>query len=52
MANMTLNLRWLYTVFQAVSGNSRDGACFKLDEPTRQEKKQWYTEDDFSKSTH
>ena len=36
------NLRWLNTVLRAVSGS----AYFKL------EKKQWYTEDDFSKSTH
>ena len=26
-----LGLRWLNTVLRAVSGNSRDGACFKLD---------------------
>ena len=37
---------------RAVSGNSRDGACFKLDKQTWRRKKQWYTEDDFSKSTH
>ena len=24
-------LRWLNTVFQAVSSNSRDGECFNLD---------------------
>ena len=52
VANITLNLRWLNTVLQAVSSNSCDSACFKLDKPTRQRKKQWYTEDDFSKSTH
>ena len=40
------DLRW------AVSDNSRDGACFKLDKQTWRRKKQWYTEDDFSKSTH
>ena len=45
-------LRWLNTVLQAVSGSSRDGACFKLDKQTWRRKKQWYTEDDFSKSTH
>ena len=27
-------LRWLNTVLRAVSGNSRDCACFKLDEQT------------------
>ena len=27
-------LRWLNTVLQAVSGNFRDGVCFKLDRPT------------------
>ena len=27
-------LRWLNTVLLAVSGNSRDGACFKLDKQT------------------
>ena len=37
---------------RAVSGNSCDGACFKLDKQTWQRKKQWNTEDDFSKSTH
>ena len=52
VANITLNLRWLNTVLRAVSSNSRDGTCFKLDKPPRQRKKQWYTEDDFSKSTH
>ena len=45
-------LRWLNTVLRAVSGNSRDGACFKLDKQTWRRKKQWYTEDDFSKSIH
>ena len=29
-----------------------DSACFKLEEQTWQQKKQWNTEDDFSKSTH
>ena len=47
-----LHLRWLNTVLWAVSSNSRDGACFKLDKQTWQGKKQWYTEDSFSKSTH
>ena len=46
-----LHLRWLNTVLWAVSGNSRDGACFKLDKQTWQRKKQWHTEDDFTKST-
>ena len=32
------SLRWLNTVLQAVSGNSRDGACFKLDQQTWQRK--------------
>ena len=27
-------LRWLNTVLRAVSGNLRDGACFKLDRQT------------------
>ena len=40
------------TVLQAASGNSRDGACFKLDKQTWRRIKQWYTEDDFSKFTH
>ena len=45
-------LRWLNTVLRAVSGNSRNGACFKLDnEQTWRRKKQWCTDDDFSKST-
>ena len=42
------HLRWLNTVLRVVSGNSRDSGCFKLDKQTGQ----WYTEDDFSKSTH
>ena len=50
--NTVFQLRWLNTVLRAVSGNSRDGACFKLDKQTWQRKKQWNTEDDFSKSTH
>ena len=29
-----LTLRWLNTVLQAVSGNSRDGDCFNLDKQT------------------
>ena len=28
---MTTPLRWLNKVLRAVSGNPRDGACFKLD---------------------
>ena len=48
----SLALRWLNTVLRAVSGNSRENACFKLDKQTWRRKKQWYTEDDFSKSTH
>ena len=32
------------TVLRAISGYSRDGACFKLDKQTWQRKKQWYTE--------
>ena len=32
-------LRWLNTVLRAVSGNSRDGACFKLDKQTWRRKK-------------
>ena len=39
-----LHLRWLNTVLWAVSGNSRDGVCFKLDKQTWQGKKQWYTD--------
>ena len=42
----------LKTVLRAVSCNSREGASFKLDKQTWRRKKQWYTEDDFSKSTH
>ena len=38
-------LRWLNTALRAVSGNSRDGACFKLDKQTWRRKKQWCTED-------
>ena len=32
-ANLALihNLRWLNTVLRAVSGNLRDGGCFKID---------------------
>ena len=41
-------LRWLNTVSRPVSGS----ACFKLNKQTWRRKKQWYTEDDFSKSTH
>ena len=44
-------LRWLNTVSRAVSGNSRDSACFKLGKQTWRRKKQWYIEDNFSKST-
>ena len=29
-----IGLRWLNTVLRAVSGNLRDGACFKLDKQT------------------
>ena len=46
------HLGWLNTVLRAVIGNSRDGACFNLDKQTWQRKKQWTTEDDFSKSPH
>ena len=38
--------------FAGVNGNARDGACFKLEQTNMVAKKQWYTEDDFSKSTH
>ena len=38
------DLRWLNIVLWAVSDNSRDGACFKLDKQTWRRKKQWYTE--------
>ena len=31
-------LTWLNTVLRAVSGNSRDGACFKLDKQIRRRK--------------
>ena len=41
-------LRWLNTVSRAVSGS----AYFKLDQQTWRRKEQWYTDDDFSKSTH
>ena len=47
-----IHLRWPNTILRAVSGNLPDGACFKLEEQTWQQKKQWNTEDDFSKSTH
>jgi len=50
--NFVTHLRWLNTVLRAVSGNSRDGACFKLDKQTWRRKKEWYTEDNFSKSAH
>jgi len=45
--NMFFNiwLRWLNKVLWAVSGNS-------CDKQTKKKKKQWYTEDDLSKSTH
>ena len=46
--NTWLKLRWLNTVSRAVSGS----ACFELDKQTWRRKKKWYTEDDFSKSTH
>ena len=42
-------LRWLNTVLQAVSGNSRDGECVNLDKQTWQRKSNG-THDDFSKS--
>ena len=29
-----VSLKWLNTVFRAVSVNARDGACFKLDKET------------------
>ena len=32
----------LITVLRAVSRNSREGACFKLDKQTWRRKKQWY----------
>ena len=50
--NSRTRSRWLNIVLRAVSGNSRDGACFNLDKQTWQRKKQWNREDDFSKSTH
>ena len=31
---MAGSLKWLNTVLRAVSGNSSDGACFKLDKQT------------------
>ena len=34
LVNQRGSLRWLKTVLRAVSGNSRDGACFKLDKQT------------------
>ena len=34
--NTVFQLRWLNTVLRAVSGNSRDGACFKSDKQTWQ----------------
>ena len=52
LCNVVKLLRWLNTVLRAVSGNSRDRACFKLDKQTWRRKKQRYTEDNFSKSTH
>ena len=36
---ITFYLRWLNTVLWAVSGNSRDGARFKLDKQTWRPKK-------------
>ena len=44
-------LRWLNTILRALDGNLRDDACFKLDKKTWRRKNQWYTDDDFSKST-
>ena len=52
--NKRTRLRWRKKVLRAVSGNSRDGACFiffVLDKQTWQ-RKMWNREDDFSKSTH
>ena len=49
---LDLGLRGLNLALRLVSGNLRDGACFKLDKQTWLWKKQSYTEDDFSKSTH
>ena len=37
--NSTTRLRWLNTVLRAVSGNSRDDACFNLDKQTWERKK-------------
>ena len=34
---------------RVVSGNLRNGACFKLDKQTRRRKKHWYAEHGFSK---
>ena len=51
--NKRTRLRWRNKVLPAVSGNSRDGACFiffVLDKQTWQ-RKMWNREDDFSKST-
>ena len=48
---IVLHAALLNTILRAVSGNSRDGVCFKLDKQTWR-KKQWYTKDNFSKSTH
>ena len=39
-------LRWLNTVLR------QSGTCFKLDKQTWRRKKQWYTEDYFSKYTY
>ena len=39
------SLRWLNTVLRVVSGNSHDGACFKLDKQTWRQKTR-YTEND------
>ena len=44
-------LRWLNTVLRTVSGNSGDRA-FLFRQTNMAAKKQWYTDDDFSKSTH
>ena len=38
-APLKLKLRWLNTVLRVVSGNLRDGACFKLDKQTWRRKK-------------
>ena len=51
-SDLSSPLRWLNTVLREVSGKSRDGGCFKLGKLTWRRNKQWYTEDDFSKSTH